>query len=324
MIVLTAVGGGALIFSLVLPSKDYAGWVDILRAVGLAFFPTGIVSYLLTRYAGEVTDMRITEAVRRTIGERFEKNIDEMSKGVVEDLSKKWNESAGLMLKEIQSMQEAVDKGINSIETNMRGWSPLIADCSKLGVEGVYLTRTKALEAFAWFLDAEIHKALKRDPACPARIWFVSSSIKGFINAATDKFNGKKMMEAIANSGCEVRILMTDVGKADLRATQEGRASGEIPSEIKMYLAMLKRLGIKRESIKLYPGTPTVFGVATMDRILLNPYPYETEAFGCFSLIVHKTLDPQADIFSQYSEFHFERPWKRSVEIAQTEWEKLS
>ena len=71
--------------------------------------------------------------------------------------------------------------------------------------------------------------------------------------------------------------MMTDPEMADYRAQQEGRASGEIPNEIDMNIARLKRIGIERKTIRFYRGTPTVFAIATTDRMLLNPYPYETE-----------------------------------------------
>jgi hypothetical protein len=320
MIVLTVSGGGCLVLSLLLRDRVGSSTLDILRSAGLAFFPTGIVSYLLTRYAGDVTDQRITEAVKRTIGDRFEKHIEELSREVIKSLSAEWKTNADLLLDEVRKAQTTVATGIKAMESQIAEWSPLTAQCFKLGVQGVYLTRTGALEAFNWFLDAEIRKAHRKEPA---RIWFVCSSIKGFMTAATADFNGRKTIQLIVQSGCDLHILMTDPSKADLRASQEGRASGEIPDEIKVYLANFKRLGIKRECIKFYPGTPTVFGIATTERILLNPYPYETQAFECFSLIVQKTIEAPADIFSQYWEFHFNRPWEKAVEIAQSQWDAL-
>ena len=132
-------------------------------------------------------------------------------------------------------------------------------------------------------------------------------------------------MERIARCRqyCDLRIMMTDPGVADLRAKQERRDSGEIPQKVQMNLAYLKRIGVGRESVRFYPGTPTVFAIATTDRMLLNPYPYQTEAFRCFSVIVQKTLNPTADIFHQYSRYHFEEPWERATPIAADFWDRL-
>ena len=78
-------------------------------------------------------------------------------------------------------------------------------------------------------------------------------------------------------------------------------------------------LGIQREQVRYYPGTPTVFGVATSERMLLNPYPYESESHRCFSMIVRRTKYGR-DIYHQYKEFHFDKPWEHAKEIPEKDW----
>jgi hypothetical protein len=90
-----------------------------------------------------------------------------------------------------------------------------------------------------------------------------------------------------------------------------------------MNLAYLKKIGVRQESVRFYSGVPTVFAIATTDRMLLNPYPYEMEAFRCFSVIVHRTLDPNTDIYHQYLRYHFEGPWQRTTEISLHQWNAL-
>ncbi len=141
--------------------------------------------------------------------------------------------------------------------------------------------------------------------------------------AAMERFDGQGIIDHIANSPCDFRMLMTDPEMADFRAGQEGRAKGDIQVEIRAGIARLKYAGIKRESIKYYLGTPTVFAIATMDRMLLNPYPYERESQRCFSLIARKTNNPE-DIYHQYIESHFEKPWKHAKEIPSSDWGELS
>jgi hypothetical protein len=220
----------------------------------------------------------------------------------------------------LEHIEATVRKGTLQIEHSMENMSPLFVAATKLGVENVHLTRGIALANFAWFLDAEVQKAQRGEDG---QVWIVSSSIKGFVEAAAEHFDGRRMMERIARCGCNLRIMMTDPKVADLRAKQERRADGEIPKEIEMNLAYLKRIGIKRECVRFYPGTPTVFAIATSDRMLLNPYPYQTEAFRCFSIIVHKTLDADSDIYHQYLRYHFEEPWQRSVAISADDWDRL-
>jgi hypothetical protein len=283
-----------LILILVSFVPNIGGVKEIVRGIGLSLFPAGVVASLLYRFAAGITEILLRERLETAVGNRLDEHMREIASKVTDGMTK-------------------IDEGV-------KRFAPVFVSCAKRGIENVHLTRGAALENFAWFLDAEVRKAQNGESA---RVWFVCSSMKGFLEVAGEYFTGVKMMEKIVQSGCNLRIMMTDPEMADYRAQQEGRAPGDIPSEIEMNLSRLKRIGIKRETIKFYPGTPTVFAIATMDRMLLNPYPYETEAFRCFSLIIYKTLDPDADIYHQYLRYHFEDPWKRAREIPPDVWEKL-
>ena len=138
---------------------------------------------------------------------------------------------------------------------------------------------------------------------------------------ASDHFDGHKIIERAATSSVDFRVLMTDPQVADFRAQQEGRPKGDIQTEIRAGIARLRLSGIKRECVKYYPGTPTVFAIATSEKMLLNPYPYESESQRCFSLIVQRTKNPE-DIYQQYIEYHFERPWRRATPIPLEDWNR--
>lgn len=278
----------------------------IVRSFGLSLVPVGVVTLILSRYASTITEMLLREAVTTTIRDRLEQDMEAIDSTVKSDL---------------QTIREIVREGMERVEQDMQALSPLFAAASKLGLEDVVLTRGIALTKFAWFLDAEAQKV---DRGESARVWIVSSSLKGFLESTSEHFDGRRVIERIGQCrNCDLRIMMTDPEVADLRAKQERRESGEIPQEVRMNMAYLKRIGIARDSVRFYPGTPTVFAVVTTDRMLLNPYPYQTEAFRCFSMIIHKTLNPNADIFHQYLKYHFEEPWKRATPIAVDFWDKL-
>jgi len=277
---------------------------DIIRGIGLSLFPAGVVAFLLYRFAASITEISLKEMLETTIGKIIEKYMKEISSNVEEGLSE---------------VDKDVKEGLLKIDEDIKRLAPVFISCSEMGVEGVYLNRGAALDVFAQYLDAELQRA---DRGEPSRIWIISSSIKGLIDTAGKNFIGKTMIERIGKSNCDIRILMTDPEKGDARALQEGRAEGEIPSEIWMNLSRLKRAGIKREQVKFYQGTPTVFAIATTDRMLLNPYPYEAEAFTCFSLIVYKTLT-ETDIYHQYLKYHFEESWKHAKEVPPHDWNKL-
>lgn len=277
----------------------------ILRSLGLSLVPAGVVTVVISRYASNITEALLRETVETTIRDRLQQDMKQLSSTV----------STGM-----EKVATTVNDGVAQIEQDMQRLSPLFFAAGKLGLENVHLNRNLALDQFAWFLDAEIQKVKRGEPA---RVWIVSSSIKGFLEATSEHFDGRRMMAQLASCNCNIRIMMTDPKVADLRAKQERRKDGEIPMEVQMNLAYLKRIGVGRESIRFYSGTPTVFAVATTDRMLLNPYPYQREAFRCFSMIIQQTNNPEADIYTQYLLYHFEEPWQRTMEIPADEWDKL-
>ncbi|MBE9594333.1 MAG: hypothetical protein IMF19_12750, partial [Proteobacteria bacterium] len=266
---------------------------DVIRGIGLSLFPAGVVAFLLYRFATTATEISLREMVENVIGKNMEKYLTEISFNV--------------------------EKGLAGIDRDVKELAPVFVSCSEMGVESVYLNRGAALESFSKYLNDELQKA---DRGEPSRIWIISSSIKGFMDTAGRNFIGRTMIERIGRSNCDIRVLMTDPNPeiADRRAQQESRGPGEIPHEIQMNLARLKRSGIRHDCIKFYQGTPTVFAIATMDMMLLNPYPYEAEAFTCFSLIVYKT-PMETDIYHQYLNYHFEEAWKHANEITPHHWD---
>jgi hypothetical protein len=71
-------------------------------------------------------------------------------------------------------------------------------------------------------------------------------------------------------------------------------------------------------------ASPTVFAIATRERMLLNPYPYGAEAHRSFALIVKRVhQEPNdhdslhRDIFEQYEQRHFRRPWDDGLRVHQ-------
>jgi hypothetical protein len=267
---------------------------EVVRGIGLALFPAGVVALLVSRFAATITQELLREAVERTIGQ--------------------------LLQDALKGIEQAINGGLADIDEDMKRLSPLFISASKLGLQNVYLTRLEAWDGFVSFLEAEAQRA---ERGGPARLWIVSSSMLGVLEAASDRFDGRKMMKKILDCRCDLRIMMTDPEMADVRAGQEERAQGDIPREIWGALGYLKRNGLARTAVKFYPGTPTVFAVATTDRMLLNPYPYQAEAFRSFSLLVYKTLGPDTGIFDQYMDSHFEGPWARARDITPAEWNKL-
>jgi hypothetical protein len=193
---------------------------------------------------------------------------------------------------------------------------PLVHQALQLGLEGIYPNRAQALDAFVDPLEQEIRSGEN------GRLWIVGSSMKGLVQVVGMKFDGVSILSRALAVGCDVRMLCTNPTLADARAVQEGRQYGAIYQEILLNLVDLKLAGIKRENVRYYQGAPTVFGVCTSDRMLLNPYPYGSEAFRNFSIIVRKTPNSEIGIFDRYREKHFEQSWRDGKEIAAEEWDR--
>lgn len=286
---------------------------ELLRSIGLTLAPSGVVTLFLSRYADFITGYTIKRAIENQIQENFQQFEDNIRKNVTEQIE----ECVNLNFDSVKTM---LDEQKIKIEDRLNSLTPsfsLLSSGTKYGVENIHLNRSQALESFNWFLDSELQKAYKGEAS---RIWIVSSSIKGLLTIVTDHFDGKRLFEKIRDSKCDIRIIMTHPDFANYRATQEKRQPGEIPHEIGMNISILKNYGIQRNCIRFYRGTPTVFGIATMDRMLLNPYPYQSEAFRCFSIIVLKTNNKDEDIYHQYLRYHFEEPWNKAEEVPQDYW----
>jgi hypothetical protein len=162
------------------------------------------------------------------------------------------------------------------------------------------------------------------------RLWIAASSMKGLLESAGEKFDGLGTFtwaaQLAASGALDLRILMTHPSVAQLRAGQEDRGDKAIPEEILEAVRLIKRERVPRKRVRMLKATPTVFAIATRDRMLLNPYPYSQEAYRSFTLTVRRspfaeeTRDHRSierDIFEQYKHRHFDRPWKIAAPLTE-------
>lgn len=233
----------------------------------------------------------------------------------------------------VENVQSAMKRTAQTFERSINDFNPLVGNCARLGLVNVYLTRPDALSDFADHLEEELKEAASAAGFAPseftpkARLWIVSSSMKGIRETAAGRFDGAGVLtwagELAAKDLIDMRVLMTHPRYANLRASQELRLVGAIPEEIKETLAFLSSCKVPVDRIRLVCATPTVFAVATRVEMLLNPYPYSAEAFRSFTLRVRKVhLAPSdrhsaihRDIFEQYEYRHFEIPWRQGMEL---------
>jgi hypothetical protein len=90
--------------------------------------------------------------------------------------------------------------------------------------------------------------------------------------------------------GYETKFLLTHPCFSALREDQEKRSQGQIRKEIQDTLRFLEKdcaLDLAK-CVRFYKGTPTCFMIVTSNAMLLNPYPYQTEAYKAFCLEVRR------------------------------------
>ncbi len=182
------------------------------------------------------------------------------------------------------------------------------AQMGGLGVAGVFRSRSDALPYFKADLDNEIHK-----PRGRREIRFVCTSLRVLRIAAN--FDGRQLLQECVDKKCLLHILLMDPKIAVQRERQEHRSAGAIAGEIWQTVRELKEWGVPAESVRFYRGSPTVFGIATSEAMLLNPYPYEFEGHRCMTIIVRSTGVPD-DIYQQYIKHHFIDPWENAVPLS--------
>jgi hypothetical protein len=197
-----------------------------------------------------------------------------------------------------------------------------------LGVQNVYLTRADGLADFNRHIEEELHRG---EQTRRGRLWIVGSSLLGLLDAAAQHFDAGAVLKRAVELGLDVRILMTHPQFAWMREEAEKRAKGTIVHEIRSAIAKLRSCCVPDGVIRLYPGAPTAFAMATSSHMIINPYPYEASAHHCFSLVVRSTqtlpsgrTGKMPDIYGQYLAAHFADPWNRAVLLDAVDWEDSS
>lgn len=199
----------------------------------------------------------------------------------------------------------------------LRMSTAFLKQSTALGLEMVYQNRQQALSDFVPFMkeQAEVKGA-------NGSIIIVGSSMLGLKEMVVGI---KDILAKALASECKIKILLTHPKHSKFREIQEERPVGAIEDEIFEGIRFLEDVWEEAGSpthasigscVKLYKGTPTCFMIIAGDHMLINPYPYEKEAYKSFCLNVRKHddsgLQAYTGVFHQYYVNHFELPWKRN------------
>lgn len=191
---------------------------------------------------------------------------------------------------------------------------------SDLGLEMIYPDRKSALEFFAPLMREQSKMKGRK-----GELIIVGSSVKGLREAIRNLED--IIRDASENEDCVFQILLTHPEYCRFRENQEERPTGAIEEEIFQTMLLLEEYWAKNptegksieQNVKLYKGTPTCFMIIAGDRMLINPYPYEKEAYKSFCLLVKEPSIPKESeeiprsIYQQFYRDHFEFPWKRNA-----------
>lgn len=284
---LVAVTGVALI---VISLFTYGNAHDILVGVGAAIFATGPITVMVWW----VTDDMYRGALSATLRDVI---------------------SAELGAARLALSADIKQSGA-AIERSVRQSHSVARDCQRLGVIQVHITRADALNNFSVHIRGEIERA---EQGQPALLWFVCTSLRGFLDLETNKFNPKALIRAAAaHQNLDLRILMADPEYLAARSPDAHDSQDLLRRSYDAITRLQHDYGVPASKIRLYAFRPTVFAITTSRHMLLNPYPHEEQGSRCMSVIVARTgLENTSagsrDIYSQYLECHFTRTWTAST-----------
>lgn len=218
----------------------------------------------------------------------------------------------------LQHVHDVMDEANADLKDSIREIDKttiFLEEAKDLGLVRVYPDRASAL---AGFLDHALTYVVRLPPVDlnqpVGKVVVVGSSLKGI----WDNPNfAEKLTEIITKgkqAGCKFSFLLTHPHYSRYREGQESRERDDIAKEILHALAWLKDRDVDVGEVKLYKGTPTCFLMATTERMLINPYPYQVEAYRCFSFEVVPTDSTQA-IYTSYWINHFSKPWEGEIAL---------
>lgn len=158
-------------------------------------------------------------------------------------------------------------------------------------------------------------------------IFIVGTSFRGLLWPGPGE---EKLMEAISNritnSDCKVRFLLTHPAFAHLRQSLEGiqrRENFHIAQEILETVKILKVAGVSHNDIRFVKGTPTIFGIMTSSLMLLNPYPYQRQAFTSVAFVLD-SKNGNNQVYRAFEQSHFRGVWDGSNVVELKGYDLLS
>ncbi len=193
---------------------------------------------------------------------------------------------AWVSTRQMRRHSRSMDSSFNQTTGLISQITGLFSASQMVGITTAYENREIALLERS--IDGKDAMSFLRHMKDEPKLYIVGSSLLGlrmYIPRLAQYLRWRK-----DKASYETRFLLTHPCFSSLREDQEKRSQGQIRKEIQDTLRFLEKdCALNLSScIRFYKGTPTCFMIITSNAMLLNPYPYQTEAYKAFCLEVRR------------------------------------
>jgi hypothetical protein len=179
----------------------------------------------------------------------------------------------------------------------------LVTQMNNLGLLRIYKNRPDALEDY--FFDV-----MNGEPSAIDIVGSTIFGLKGHRSVTLESIIGL-LRAKLTKPDFKLRILLTHWDfisyRQDQEKTEKNMARYVISKELKDAVDLLRENGLI-DYVKFYKGSPTCFTIICdgQSQMLLNPYPYQREAYNSWCIVVEETF---GGVYSGFKQAHFDEPW---------------
>ncbi len=203
----------------------------------------------------------------------------------------------------LEQIQSRLD-GIEHKAEAMVAASKLLQQTSDLGLVNIYATRVDAFEA-AFF------EVMQREVKGLDVVGSTLFGLKGHHHVTHERVL-ELLREKSKRENFKLRLLLTHWDyishRQDQEKTEKNITRYVISKELSEAVEVLKSHGLT-DCVRFYRAAPTCFTVICRGQglMLVNPYPYQKEAYHSWTAIFSQT--GQRAVYDVFSEAHFDQPW---------------
>jgi hypothetical protein len=226
---------------------------------------------------------------------------------VISELSPKLTAQTELYTR-IDDLQRNIHDQENLLSSIQRGLSRVTdvqkftAQSLEMGLVGIYSNRLDAIEM-------EFYDLMKEENLEISIVGYTMFGLRG-----KERVNLEKILNLLQQKTSQptfrLRILLTHWDFISSRQLQERTdknvARFVISKELKEAVGLLRKKNLS-QYVKFYKGSPTCSTIVCEEqkRMLVNPYPYESEAINSWTAIFR-----EGNIYTHFKTSHVDRPWE--------------